>query len=160
MKRVGRKVIFLLFAAFVLWRFVQAATITVTGTWFRTIGSADLQAGPGSNLTATYSSATNQITMGLATTGALPWRVDVRRIDSLWHANFVLSIRRTNNGTGGTGTVSGGTTYLQITTINQTFVTGSGTRTGITLQERLGGVSVQIPPATYTTTIQYTAVDT
>ena len=158
MRRVAGKAVRFLIAAFVAWHLAQAATITISGSWSRVIGAGDLTGGPGSDLTATYESATNQITM--AVRDDANWRVDVRRIDTIWHANFVLSIRRTNNGTAGNGWVAGGTTYLQITTTSQTFVTGNRNRRGITLQERLDGVSVSIPPATYTTTIQYTVVDT
>ena len=158
-RRVGRATVLFLTGAFILLNFAGAANITITGTWSRVIGSGDLTGGAGSNLTATYTSATNQITMGLTTSGQQSWRVDVLRIDASWSASFQLSIIRTNNGTAGSGGVAGGTTYLVITTTSQTFVTGYGTRSGITLQERLSGVSVSIPAATYTTTIQYTAVD-
>jgi len=158
MRRVAGKAVRFLIAAFVAWHLAQAATITISGSWSRVIGAGDLTGGPGSDLTATYESATNQITM--AVRDDANWRVDVRRIDTIWHANFVLSIRRTNNGTAGNGWVAGGTTYLQITTTSQTFVTGNRNRRGITLQERLDGVSVSIPVRTYTTTIQYTVVDT
>jgi hypothetical protein len=159
-RQVAGKAVRLLLAAFVAWNLAQAANITIAGSWSRVIGAGDLLGGPGSNLGATYTSATNQVTMGVTTGANMNWRVDVRRIDTIWHANFVLSIRRTNNGTAGNGTVAGGTTYLQITTTSRTFVTGRNNRTGITLQEQLGGVSVSIPVATYTTTIQYTVVDT
>jgi hypothetical protein len=158
MRRVAGKAVRFLLAAFVAWHLAQAATITISGSWSRVIGAGDLTGGPGSDLTATYESATNQITMVVRDNAN--WRVDVRRIDTIWHANFVLSIRRTNNGTAGNGWVAGGTTYLQITTMSQTFVTGRRNRRGITLQERLDGVSVSIPVATYTTTIQFTVVDT
>lgn len=159
-RQVAGKAVRLLLAAFVAWNLAQAATITIAGSWFRVIGAGDLTGGPGSNLTATYTSATNQVTMGVTSGFRRNWRVDVCRIDTIWHASFQLSIRRTNDGTGGFGAVFGGLAYLQITTISQTFVTGIGNRTGITLQEQLGGVSVSIPVATYTTTIQYTVVDT
>lgn len=157
MRRAATKVAFPLIAVFTLLVFAEAANITITGSWSLSIGSGNLQGGAGSNLTATYTSATNQVTMAVTTT-LTNWRVDILRIDSNWNANLVLSIRRTSSGTG-TGTVSGGTTYLTITTTSQTFVTGSGNRSGIALQERIGGVSVSIPPGTYTTTIQFTAVD-
>jgi len=158
MRRVAGSAVRLLLAAFVAWNIAQAATITITGSWTRVIGAGDLTGGPGTNLTATYTSATNQALMAVTTTG-VNWRVDVLRIDSIWHANFVLSIRRTGTGSG-TGSVTGGGGFQAITTTSQTFVTGSGNRTGIQLQERIGGVSVSIPAATYTTTIQYTVVDT
>lgn len=154
----GKAVVFLL-AAFLAWHLAQAATITISGSWSRVIGAGDVQGGPGGNLAPTYASSANQVRMNVMNPPARSWRVDVCRIDTLWHPDFVLSIRRTNNGLNGNGQVFGGTNYLQITTTNQTFVTGRGTRRIITLQEQLGGVSVSIPVGTYTTTIQFTAVD-
>jgi hypothetical protein len=155
--RRGKTACLFLALALVLPFLAEPANITITGTWSLSIGAGNLTGGPGSNLTATYTSATNQVTMAVTTT-LVNWRVDVRRIDTIWHANLTLEIRRTGTGSG-TGTVSGGTTYLTITTTNQAFVTGSGNRSGIPLQEQLGGVSVSIPAQTYTTTIQYTVVD-
>jgi hypothetical protein len=156
-RAVGKAVLFLT-AALTLLGLALAADITITGTWSWTIGPGDLQGGPGSNLNTTYTSAPNQVTMRITGTGGGGWRVDVLRIDSNWHTDFVLDIRRTGNGQG-PGTISGGTTYLTITTTSQTFVTGTRNRRGIPLQERLRGVSVAIPAAVYTTTIQYTVVD-
>ena len=156
-RRAAGKAARFLLAALAAWSVARAASLSISGSWTRVIGAGDLQAGPGSELTATYTSATNQVTMSVGAVGN--WRVDVRRIDAVWHADFTLSIRRTNNGTSGPGTVSGGTTYLAITTTNQAFVTGNRSRGGITLQEQLSGVSIAIPPGTYTTTVQYTATD-
>ncbi len=131
-----------------------AISITVLGSWSLSLGSGNLQGAAGSNLTATYTSATNQATMTV--TGSYGnWSVSVLRIDSSWNANLVLSIRRTGTGSG-TGTVSGGTSYLTVTTTNQTFLTGSGNVSGVPFQESLTGVSVSLGAATYSTTIQYT----
>jgi hypothetical protein len=152
MRRVAGSAVRFLLATLVACNLAHAATITITGSWSLVIGAGNLTGGPGTNLTATYTSATNQVLMGVTTT-LVNWRVDISRLDSLWHANLVLSIRRTGTGSG-TGSVTGGGSYQAITTTNQTFVTGSGNRAGIQLQERIGGVSVSIPVATYTTTIQ------
>ncbi len=159
-RRIGRGTVLFLTGAFLLLIFAQAANITITGSWSLAIGAGNLTGGAGSNLTATYTSTSGSISMGVsATSRTSTWSVSVLRIDTSWNANLVLSIMRTGSGSG-TGGVSGGTTYLTITTMGQTFVTGNGTLTGITLQERLGGVSVSIPVATYTTTIQFTVTDT
>ena len=63
MRRVAGSAVRLLLAAFVAWHLAQAATITISGSWSRVIGAGDLTGGPGSDLPATYESATNQITM-------------------------------------------------------------------------------------------------
>jgi hypothetical protein len=145
-------------AALALLILAEAANITITGTWAPMIGAGDLLDGPGSGLAATYESPADQITMRISGAGNQAWRVDVLRIDSVWHPDLVLSIRRTGYGRG-RGTVAGGTVYLPVLTTSQTFVTGSGNVSGIPLQERLSGVSIAIPVGAYTTTIQYTVVD-
>jgi hypothetical protein len=156
-RRIAARATAILIAALSLLVVARAANITISGSWSRTIGSGDLQGGAGSNLNPTYASSSNQVYMSVTTT-LTNWRVDILRIDSSWNSNFVLSIRRTGNGMG-SGTVSGGTNYQTILTTSQTLVTGSGNLYLIALQEQLGGVSVSIPVATYSTTIQYTAVD-
>ena len=160
-RRVGRGTILFLTGAFLLLNLAQGANITVTGSWSLTIDAGNLTGGAGSNLTATYTSTSGSISMAVSpsSSGSGNWRVSILRIDTRWNAGLVLSIRRTGGGSG-TGSVSGGTTYLTITTASQTFVTGSGTLTGITLQEQLGGVSVSLGASTYTTTIQFTVADT
>jgi len=156
--RVIKTTALLLLAVFSLLKIVEAAAVNINGIWSLTIGVGNLQGGAGSDLTSTYQSPSGQITMDVVPGGKKAWGISVARVDSSWNANFVLSVMRTGSGSG-TGTVSGGTTYLTITTTTQTFVTGTGSLTGIPLQEQLGGVSVSIPPATYSTTIQFTAAD-
>jgi len=153
--------ILVLAATFALINLVLASNITVTGSWSLSIGQADLSGTAGSELNSTYTSATNQATLGAdATYSFTNWRISVRRIDTTWHANFHLWVKRTNNGTSGTGTYSGGTTFIDLTTVDQTFMTGRGDRSGFTLQFQLTGVSTAVPAASYSTTIRYTIVDT
>jgi hypothetical protein len=82
MRRAAGKAVRFLIAAFVAWHLAEAATIMISGSWSRVIGPADLQGGRGSDLTATYQSATNQITMAVSDNAN--WRVDVRRIDTIY----------------------------------------------------------------------------
>jgi hypothetical protein len=158
-QRVGRGMVLFLIVASLLLNFAEAANITITGSWALTIVVGDLTGRPGTNLTANYNSATNQVLMDVTTGAGMAWRVDVLRIDTHWTALVTLSIRRTGTGSG-TGTVTGGGAFMAITTTSQTFVTGTGNRAGIQLQERISGVSVSIPADIYTTTVQYTVVDT
>ncbi len=158
MRRHMGKAALVLSATLGLLGLVEAANIVVRGAWSWTIGPGDLQAGPGSELVGTYESSPDQVTMNVTGAGQGAWRVDAQRIDSHWHVDLILNIRRTGSGRG-PGTVSGGTAYLTITTMTKAFVTGSGNRSGIPLQEQLRGVSVSIPAATYATTVLYTIVD-
>jgi hypothetical protein len=135
---------------------VSAGDIVATGGWNETVDSSDLTSGAGSDLASTYQSIASATDLDV--TAAADYRVDVRRTDGTWSGDFTLSVRRTAIG-GGSGTVSGGTTYQSVTTTDAEFFTGNGNRSGIKLQYQLEGMSVSISPDTYTTTVTYTIVD-
>lgn len=130
--------------------------LTVTGSWTEMIDSLDLQAGAGSDLIDTYESASNTVAIDII--APTNWRVDVKKSDTNWHANFQLYVRRTSDGSG-SGSISGGTSYQEITDTDQSFFNGTLDRSNITGQLKLTGVSVQIPVDTYTTTVYYTVVE-
>lgn len=134
----------------------EATDISVSGSWSETINADDLIDGAGSDLLSTYQNSGGDISLTLSN-GSSNWRVDVKRSDTIWSSNFSLGVRRVSSGSG--GTVSGGTTYLTIRTIDSEFFTGSGSPSGIDLQLRLSGVSIAIPVDIYSTTITYTVVD-
>ncbi|GAI92122.1 unnamed protein product [marine sediment metagenome] len=133
-----------------------AKVITVTGSWSETIDASDLVAGAGSDLIGTYESNSDQIVLDIDVGGG-NFRVDVSKINTNWHSDFQLYVRRTSDGTGD-GEISGGTSYQEITDTYQSFFTLKKDRTGINLQLKLSGVSVQVAPDTYTTTAYYTIV--
>jgi len=141
--------------------FSEAAIITIsidaTGDWSETIDASDLQAGAGSDLKSTYESAagTGLLTISGTSGNGDTWRVDVRRSDTTWHTNFTLSVKRTGDGTGG-GSISSRAAYQAIGLSDAAFFSGAGDRSGIPLQFKLEGMSLQVPPATYSTTITYT----
>jgi len=133
-----------------------AEVITATGSWSETIDASDLVAGAGSDLIGTYESNSDQIVLDIDV-GRGNFRVDVSKINTNWHSDFQLYVRRTSDGTGD-GEISGGTSYQEITDTYQSFFTFKKDRTGINLQLKLSGVSVQVAPDTYTTTAYYTIV--
>jgi len=138
-----------------------AATLTVTGSWTVSIGQSNLAGAAGSDLTSTYASTTSAATMSVSGAAGHNWRIDIYRQDTKWDTDLHLWLQRTNNGTSGTGTYSGGTSYLEVLTTTQTWMTGNGNRSGFTLQFQLTGVScAAIPAASYTTSIVYTIVQT
>jgi len=58
---------------------VTAISLTVTGDWTDWVDEADLEAGPGSNLISTYTSASNQSVMSISSsTGS--WTIKVMRV--------------------------------------------------------------------------------
>lgn len=136
---------------------VGAIYISVTGSWSETINSLDLQAGAGSDLISTYESSSDQVSISISDTSG-NWRVDIKKIDTNWHNDLHLFVKRTSDGSG-FGSISGGESYQEILDTYQTFFNGSGDGSNIHIQQKLSGVSVQIPPDSYGVTIYYTVVD-
>jgi len=139
-------------------------SINSDGSWSKTITTSNLTAGAGSNLTSTYESTTTQANIDISLTlGILDsWRVNVHKVDGTWHNDFHLYIRRSSDGWTdlGLGTISGGSSYIEVTGVSQTFFTGSGNRYDADVQLKLTGISLSIPPGTYSTTVYITLVDT
>lgn len=154
-----KKIIFVLFIAIFVFfpSGTDALDIAATGGWNETINSSDLISGAGSDLTGTYQSTTNATVISVMNTpGGNTWRVDMQRIDSTWHGNFTLYIKKNTTA----GKLSGGNTYTEIRTTADTFFNGKGPFPTINCQYRLAGMSVNVPPNTYTTTVTFTIVDT
>lgn len=134
-----------------------AITMTTTGGWTQTIDATDLVGGAGTDLTDTYESASDAVQIDINGTGEA-WHTDIRKVDSNWHGDFVLYVRRTSDGTGD-NPISGGTAYQAVTDVDTEFFTGNDERTGICVQVKLSGVSIQVPPDTYLTTLYYTVTE-
>ena len=137
----------------------EAIDITAVGSWSLSITSSDLVAGAGSDLKSDYESALDAVSISIsATAGASDsWRIDVKKVDANWHGDFILYIKRTSNGTG--GSISEGTAYQEVTNNSTSFFSGSDEVSGVKAQLKLSGASIQIPIDTYTTTVYYTVVD-
>lgn len=133
------------------------------GSWSKTITASNLTSGAGSNLTSTYESSTSQANIDISfTLGVLDrWRVDVHKVDGTWHGDVHLYIRRSSDGWTdlGLGTISGGSSYIEVTGVSQTFFSGSGNRYDADVQLKLTGISLSIPPGTYSTTVYITLVN-
>ena len=136
----------------------RSVAIEVTGDWSETIDVNDLQSGPGSDLVSSHESASDVGVVDITGT-TTTWDVDVKKTDSNWHASFTLNVRRTSDGSGA-GSISGGTSYHEITDTDSTFFSGNKNRSNIDLQLQLTGAPVQITPDTYTTTVSYTITET
>ncbi len=148
-----------------LWFAPQALavlSIATTGSWSKSVDANDLVAGAGTDLVSTQTSSSNQGSIDVSgTTGDSDnWRIDVKRVDTTWDSDFTIYVRRTGDGTG-SGSISGGTTFQEVTTTDATFFSGSGDRSGINVEFKIEGFSVgTIPVDTYDTAITYTIVDT
>jgi hypothetical protein len=89
------------------------------------------------------------------------WSVSVHQsATSNWDPSLKLYVQRTGTGTG-LAILSGGTSYIQLSSTSQQFFTGlltlfSGNRDNIPIQYKIEGLSVMLPVKTYTTTVMYT----
>ncbi len=134
--------------------------ITATGNWNNVMDASDLIAGAGTDF-MNCESALDQTLITISNTGgdSDTWRVDVRRTDTNWHGLFILQMKRQGAGTG-SGSISGGTAYLDVGTSDTSFFSGAGDRTDIPLRYKCKDCSVQVPPDSYSTTLTFTVVDT
>ncbi len=123
----------------------EAIDIVSTGSYSEIINAADLIAGAGSDLNATYQSATNAVTLTISNALGANWAIDVRKTDGTWNGNFILKVKKT------TGTA--------ITTVvgssNVEFFQGTGDGS-FNVQILLEGVSIAVAPNVHNTTITYT----
>lgn len=156
---VGRVLFLLISLLFALTR-VEAIDISATGGWIETIDASDLVSGAGSNLIDTYESVSDATVINISNCVDKfdQYRVDVRRVDGTWHADFTLYVQRTTVGTG-LGSIKGGQAYFEITTTDSEFFSGKGDRSNINVQYQLTGMSVSISPIIYSTTVVFTVVD-
>jgi hypothetical protein len=139
---------------------VQAIDISASGGWTETIDEADLVSGAGSDLIDTYQSITNATTANISNCAddSDNWEIDVRRVDGTWDGDFTLYVKRTSDGEG-SGSISGGISYIEITTTDTQFFTGAGNRNNVDLQYELTGMSISASPENYSTIVVFTVVD-
>jgi hypothetical protein len=138
---------------------LSAISISVSGSWSTVIDVSDLQGGAGTNLVPSQESPLNGSSLTVSQASGLNWQVSVRKIDGTWPSGLGLAVERTSNGSG-SGSIAGGTAYLTVTSTDQSFFTGRGNRSTVYLRFQLSGLSVNIPPSTYSTTVIYTVVQT
>jgi hypothetical protein len=157
------QLILLIFAVVLLWGAYSAGAVDISalGDWSETIDASRLIGGAGGILPGTYESATDQSVIAIQNTfeSSDSWRVDISRLDTNWPAGFILSGKRTSDGSGG-GSITGGAGYQIIETTDAAFFSGAGDRSGIDIQLKLTGMTIQILPGTYSTTLVFTLVDT
>ena len=136
-----------------------AVDVYATGGWKLTINSSCLAGGAGSGLIESFESSLDASMINITGTSgsADAWRVRVRKSEALRLHGVALYVKRTGDGTG-SGTISGGTSYTAVETSDVDFFDGCGDRTGITIQYKVSGISINVPPGIYSTTITFTVV--
>lgn len=137
----------------------SAQTISINGgtTWsIPTLSSTITKAGK--NYEHIETSGTSQTL--LKVNAVLAWSITAHlSTTSNWDSSLKLSVQRTGNGTG-IAILTGGTTYIQLTSTPQAFFSGllnlTASRDNIPIQYKIEGLSVMLPVKTYTTTVTYT----
>ena len=163
MRKIVRKILFpVLFLPLVIFPASadDESVIRANGGWSDlVIDSGDLVSGAGSDLAGSYESDSDATLIDIHKEKKDDsWRLDVRRSDGAWDSRLSLYIRRTGGGAGN-GDVSGGLSYVQIGDIDRQIMSGNGLLNNIPLQYRLTGVSLQLSPGTYSTTVIFTLMD-
>jgi len=141
----------------------QQPGLTLSGNWSYTVPATDVTEA-GSDFSGTYTSAANQVQIGVsnknnAEKNGYAWRVSARKMNATWDNTVAIYIRRTSDGAPATNratTITDGTVYQQITDTDQYFFGGYRGSTGIAIQYELRGVSVVMPAQSYSTTVVYT----
>lgn len=135
-----------------------AATLASTGDWLQTIGASDLISGAGSGLIDTYLSPADTTILDITCDNPTEeWWITVKRVDQGWDDRVLLSVRVTSEGTG-EGSITYEDSFIPVTTGETNFFGGQGDRAGIAIQYQLQGVSLQIPPGNYSTSVEFTLV--
>lgn len=138
---------------------VSAQTLSINSgsTWsVSTLSSTISKAGK--NYEHIETSSTSQTLFKV--NALLAWSISAHLSStSNWDSSLKLYVQRTGNGTG-IAIVTGGTTYMQLTSTPQLFFSGLlnvlAHRDNIPVQYKIEGLSVMLPVKTYTTTITYT----
>jgi hypothetical protein len=132
----------------------QAANIQIVGGWATTINASLLVAGAGSNLQSSVTSIAGESVVSLS--GApKDWVVLARLMPGAWHPQVTLQVRRSSAGSG-SGFVTGGESFISLTSTNTIIFSGEGHRDGVAIQYRLTGMSCQVAPGTYSAPILFT----
>lgn len=132
----------------------DAADLTSMGDWTETLTASTLASGAGSDLPNQLESIAGVTTLTI-TNAPGAWSVRARRASSQWNNNFALFVRRTSGGSG-SGSISGGEGYVEITGSDAEIFAGSESRSSISLQFKLTGLASNVAADTYLSSIIFT----
>ena len=133
---------------------VHAVDLTSTGDWSDSANASNLVSGAGTDLPDNAESISGVTILSVSNTSG-SWRVTARRSSSTWDSHLALYVKRTSAGSG-SGSISGGDSYVEITGSDSDVFTGSAARSGISVQYKLTGLAHHIPPATYLSSLTFT----
>ena len=134
---------------------LPAIDLSASGDWAETLNASDLASGAGTDLPSNLQSVSGITVLSVSNvTGA--WHVTARRSSSTWDNHFTLYVRRTSSGIG-SGSISGGDSYIEVTGTDTEIFSGSGPRSSISIQYKLTGLNHNIPPSRYLSSLIFTA---
>jgi hypothetical protein len=140
MKRRGKFISFLVLIIFItVAKYAEGIEISVASSWNLAIDDRYLRWGILQNR---YESDIDGVNITISNSDGGRWKLYVRRNDINWHSDFVLKLRRGRN-------------EVTVETTNKEFLEGKGDAS-YRIQVILEGVSLQISPDTYVTTVIYT----
>lgn len=130
----------------------QGADLTSIGDWVESITAANLVSGAGSDVQSQFESVSGVTSLTISNAPGA-WTLRVR--GSGGHGDVTVLVKRTSGGSG-SGSISGGTAYQELTGSDAELFSGTDARSGIPLQFKLTGLSRNVAPATYLSSIIFT----
>ena len=130
---------------------VAAADIDVVGHWAKTVTRADLVAGAGTDIMSPLESPAAIATLNISNTGGSSWVVRVTWNNIDWAPGASVAVRRSGNEAG----INGGTSYQSLDGSPQDFFCGTGDYSGIQIQFKVDGVTIQTAPQPYSLLVTY-----
>lgn len=134
---------------------VYGVSIRINGEWHLYLTTYDLINTP--NQVPQYVSDNSQIDLDIKQSKT-DWIISVCCIQNYWPSQLDVYLRRTSDGNG-PGYVSGGTGWKEVETISESFFIGNRQRSNIDIQCGIDGISLQLSPDIYSSTIVYTITD-
>lgn len=132
----------------------QGADLSSSGDWVETVNATHLVSGAGSDLQPQFESISGVTTLTI-TNAPGSWTLRVRLAGSGGHGDVTVSVKRTSSGSG-TGTIVDGSAYMPLTGSDAVLFSGTEDRSGISLQFKLTGLSRNVSPASYLSSIIFT----
>ncbi len=128
----------------------HAADLVSVGNWNE---SAPAHVVAGAGLQSTFESVPGATTLTISNTTGV-WNVRIRRSAGGWNGDLKLFVKRSSAGSG-SGTVSGGDAYVEVTTSDVQIFSGSADRSNVALQYKITGLSHAVPPNSYAASILF-----
>jgi len=133
---------------------VSGADLILSGAWTERLTALRLAPVAGSKLQGHIESFSGATVLSISNAPG-HWTLRAHLSGAESQNGVAIYIKRTSNG-GGSGAISGGESYVQLTTAETELFRGEGSRRNISLQFKLAGFSAHVLPATYLSSITYT----